>query len=64
MIRQILVVSCMVLALCLSGCTDGDTSDTSVKTMDEYRSEAAKEVTDANAEDALDALEKEIDADK
>ena len=70
-----LLLSVALLAavvLLAAGCGDkssttsspsGD-STTSVKTMDEYRSEAGKEITKDNAEAELDKLEKEIDADQ
>ena len=58
-------LACMV-AGCASQPADADRSGetTRVKTMDEYRTEAAREITGDNAEAELDKLEKDIDADK
>ena len=58
----------LLLALCLFaggvivGCGNGDESDT-VKTMDEYRQEAADSITEDNAEAELERLEGEIEQD-
>lgn len=62
-----------VVALLLGGCGDdatetpetpdtGDQEET-VRTMDEYRSEAAEQITEENAEDELRQLEEEIESD-
>ncbi len=59
------------LAIMFSGCSNssnstdgtGDSTATSVKTMDEYREEAAQTITSENAEDELEKLEQEINAD-
>ncbi|MGC9455208.1 MAG: hypothetical protein ACP5HU_10135 [Phycisphaerae bacterium] len=68
-----------IFALVLAGCGDdatetpeapeapessapGDQGET-VKTMDEYRSQAAEEITEENAEDELRRLEEEIESD-
>lgn len=42
---------------------DTDQSDTSVKTMDEYRQQAKREISGENAEAELQKLQKEIEDD-
>ena len=59
------IAFCLVLVLCsgiFAGCLGGG-SETSVKSMDEYRQEAASSITQDNAEAELDKLMKEIDSD-
>lgn len=59
------------LAIILAGCSStsnstdnsGGSATSSVKTMDEYRTEAARAITTDNAEAELNRLEQEINAD-
>jgi hypothetical protein len=44
------------------GCKEKSAPEETVKTMQEYREEAAREITSENAEEQLDQLEKEINA--
>ena len=60
-----------VVALLMAGCSgepadapDSGDDEPSVKTMDEYRSEAAEEINAENAESELNKLEEEIEADQ
>ena len=57
---------CLVLIMTstlFTGCIGGNSEDTTVKSMDEYKQEAASAITAENAEAELDNLMKEIDAD-
>jgi hypothetical protein len=62
----LLVTSLMLVAIILAGCgeePERDQPEAPAKTMEEYRQEAAEEITAENVEQELDKLEKEIDAD-
>jgi uncharacterized protein YcfL len=65
--RMSLLCIVALLTVVLVGCgSNGDgtpTDSTSVKTMDEYRTEAEKDITADNAEAELSRLEKEIEGD-
>ncbi len=51
------------LSLCwLGGCDDDTTATEEVKTEAEYKAEAEKEITDENADKALEDIEKQVDA--
>lgn len=57
-----------IAGLVLAGCGDGKEvqlaeEETVVKSMEEYRKEAAQEITTENAEAELERLRKEIEAD-
>ena len=64
-IFSILLIGLMLIAV---GCSDSDSTgqdaETTVKTMDEYRAEAAEKITEENAEAELEKLEAEIAADE
>jgi hypothetical protein len=52
-----------VIASFFAGCQEkAATSEETVKTMQQYREEAAREITSENAEEQLDQLEKQINA--
>ena len=61
----VLLTICVVLVagFLLAGCGGSDEDATAVKTMEEYRDNAAKEIDKDNAEAELEKLTKEIDAD-
>mgnify|MGYP001554197489 FL=1 len=64
MLRQ--TALCLVFittATLFTGCIGGGSDETAVKSMDEYRQEAASSINAGNAEAELDKLMKEIDAD-
>ena len=48
--------------VCLTGCGN-DEEATTVKTMEEYRTEAAQEINESNADAELEKITKEIEAD-
>ena len=65
----VLIASLMLVALVLTGCgkdgksEEGEAAQAPAKTVEQYRQEADKEITTENAEQELEKLEKEIDAD-
>jgi PBP1b-binding outer membrane lipoprotein LpoB len=65
MLRNIAAV-CMIVvlsSLCLVGCSDNNQQAPpaeEVKTAEEYKAEAEKEITEENVADELDKLEQEI----
>jgi hypothetical protein len=65
-----IAVAMLVASFLLPGCSTAPSGGTApeettdVKSMDEYRVEAAKEITAENAEAELDKLTKEIEADQ
>jgi len=61
MLRNILLLLVCV-ALLLNGCNASDNS-TAVKTMDEYRAEAAKDINAANVDAEAAKLIKEVNED-
>ena len=64
MLRQTALCLVFIMTATLfTGCIGGGSEDTTVKSMDEYRQEAASSITEGNAEAELDKLMKEIDAD-
>jgi len=51
------------LSLCwFAGCKEDTTATEEVKTEAEYKAEAEKEITAENADEALEDIEKEVDA--
>ncbi len=64
-IFSILLIGLMLFAV---GCAESDNAggdtETTVKTMDEYRAEAAEKITEENAEAELEKLEAEITDDE
>jgi hypothetical protein len=59
----ILILICCLFAVgAVVGC-GGDDEESLVKTMDEYRQEAAEEITAENAEAVLDEMEAELEED-
>ena len=64
-ILTILLIGMLLLAVgCSESDSAGEDAETTVKTMDEYRAEAAEKITEENAEAELEKLEAEITADK
>ena len=67
MLRRTLMLVVLMLSTCtlfVNGCgsDEGDT-DVEVKTAEQYKAEADKEIDKANLQDELEKLEKEIDSD-
>lgn len=60
----VMLFGAMVAAGCRSGGQDGNgtAETTDVKTMDEYREEASREISGENAEGALEQLKKDIES--
>ena len=62
-----LIVAAIIAGAFLAGCQKSDETakaeETIVKTMDEYREEAAKDITKENAEQELENLKKEVESD-
>ena len=66
MLKKIILVAGLCVALQVFGpaCTGNEEQEpVEVKTMQEYREEAAQDITKENAEEELDKLKKEIEAD-
>ena len=66
--KHILTILLIGMLLIAVGCSESDSAggdtETTVKTMDEYRAEAAEKITEENAEAELEKLEAEITADE
>ena len=56
-----MICAAVIAGFLLAGC--GGKESTDVKTMDEYRDEAAEKISAENAEAELDKITKEIEAD-
>ncbi len=66
--KALLIAGAFLIAVMLTpGCDDNGTEtakpESTVKSMEEHREEAAKTINEENAEDELDRLEKEVEAD-
>ena len=64
MLRKLLAILLVfaMVGLLVGGCKDKDEEE-KVGTMEEYRQQAEKTITEENAEKELERLQKEIDAD-
>ncbi|MHC4337526.1 MAG: hypothetical protein ACYSTG_06200 [Planctomycetota bacterium] len=69
MMRKVLVIitaAAVISVFCLSGCkkrpSKPEPGEEPIKTLEEYKAEAEKEITGKNLEEELERLEKEIEA--
>ncbi len=65
MLRKLIAILLVLVVSgwAFTGCKDKeDAQDGEPKTRAEYRQEAEKEITEENAEEELDKIEKEVDA--
>jgi len=63
MLKKIFIILAIASLLCILGCKKSEPAAEPIKTAEEYKAEAEKQISEENMNSTLDSLEKEIKTD-